>query len=616
MKNIYLTIGIISAVTFSGVSAATLHPSQGGTGTNIVPSNGQVLVATTTNLYVPVNQSVLTAPAGLLTGTTLASNVVDSSLTSLGTIVTGVWNATRLAFAYLAQGSGLSVLGVAGNSTADHASIVAGTDDQVLRRSGTSLGFGAVNLASSNAVTGVLPLSFGGTGTTTANGALNVLLPSQITNSGKFLTTNGIDASWGTVSGGTASPAGSNTQVQFNNSGVFGADANFSWDNTNKKLQLGSTTTTYIGTKLSTIETKDYSANNQRSISLNNSNWDINLGTVNGGTGEFFGRKESVKITATSTDMVGDFPSWQAGVTKKTFDLNGLTIGDDVSGDSPSATIYGDYTGLTGSININNVNSAAGNMLKIYGSRLDMTPTINTINDVNSSKEIIGHIINLAPLGLSNTNIQGMQINVTGNSNSAVGIQSVGISNCGSCTATGIEAQASNSGFGGLAVGFKSLVNADGFDAYAFKGEGSAPSYLNGALGVGSSSPSSALSVKALNTTSNIFTVASTTNLVLFQVDKKGHIKAGGVTPTMGTCGTTPSVVGNDTRGVITVGSGISVTSCALNFKETYTTAPVCVISTSSTGVTAKITSISTTVLMTGFSSTLGGGKVYYQCLE
>jgi hypothetical protein len=43
-----------------------------------------------------------TAPAGSLTGTTLASNVVTSSLTALGTIATGVWQGTAIADTYLA----------------------------------------------------------------------------------------------------------------------------------------------------------------------------------------------------------------------------------------------------------------------------------------------------------------------------------------------------------------------------------------------------------------------------------------------------------------------------------------------------------------------------------
>lgn len=36
-----------------------------------------------------------------------------------------------------------------------------------------------------------------------------------------------------------ATPAGSNSQVQFNSSSSFGADSNFNWDNTNKRLGLG-----------------------------------------------------------------------------------------------------------------------------------------------------------------------------------------------------------------------------------------------------------------------------------------------------------------------------------------------------------------------------------------
>jgi len=42
----------------------------------------------------------------------------------------------------------------------------------------------------------------------------------------------------------SASPAGSNTQIQFNDSGAFGADSLFNWDNTNKRLGVGETTPT------------------------------------------------------------------------------------------------------------------------------------------------------------------------------------------------------------------------------------------------------------------------------------------------------------------------------------------------------------------------------------
>lgn len=41
------------------------------------------------------------------------------------------------------------------------------------------------------------------------------------------------------ASGGGGTPGGSNTQIQFNNSGAFGGSANLTWDNTNSRLSVG-----------------------------------------------------------------------------------------------------------------------------------------------------------------------------------------------------------------------------------------------------------------------------------------------------------------------------------------------------------------------------------------
>ena len=51
---------------------------------------------------------------------------------------------------------------------------------------------------------GTLPIAAGGTGQTTANTAFNALAPSQTSQSGKYLTTNGTDTSWGTISAGAS----------------------------------------------------------------------------------------------------------------------------------------------------------------------------------------------------------------------------------------------------------------------------------------------------------------------------------------------------------------------------------------------------------------------------
>ena len=53
-------------------------------------------------------------------------------------------------------------------------------------------------------VTGTVAIANGGTGQTTANTAFNALAPSQTSNSGKYLTTNGTNTSWDTVVSGAS----------------------------------------------------------------------------------------------------------------------------------------------------------------------------------------------------------------------------------------------------------------------------------------------------------------------------------------------------------------------------------------------------------------------------
>jgi hypothetical protein len=61
----------------------------------------------------------------------------------------------------LADGTGLSVVGVTGNSTTTYADITAGTDKHILRRSGTSVGFGTIDYAAAGGST-LVPLANGG----------------------------------------------------------------------------------------------------------------------------------------------------------------------------------------------------------------------------------------------------------------------------------------------------------------------------------------------------------------------------------------------------------------------------------------------------------------------
>jgi len=62
---------------------------------------------------------------------------------------------------------------------------------------------GATAWNAAHTLSGTIDIANGGTGQTTSTAAINALLPTQATNSGKYLTTDGTNTSWATVSGGS-----------------------------------------------------------------------------------------------------------------------------------------------------------------------------------------------------------------------------------------------------------------------------------------------------------------------------------------------------------------------------------------------------------------------------
>lgn len=91
-----------------------------------------------------------------------------------------------------------------------------------------------------------------------------------------------------------------------------------------------------------------------------------------------------------------------------------------------------------------------------------------------------------------------------------------------------------------------------------------------------------------------------------------GHEEYGGATPTVSSCGTNPTIVGNDNTGIITT-SG-TVNSCTLTFAKTWTNSAICIEADDSTALTADVSSISSSSVTFGFSASLGTGHIYYHC--
>ena len=105
--------GTASGPGSSALTLATVNTNTGSFGSSTsIPSftvNGKGLITAASG-------NVVIAPAGTLTGTTLASNVLTSSLTTLGTIGTGIWQGNPVGTLYGGTGSTAGAWLLGGNT--------------------------------------------------------------------------------------------------------------------------------------------------------------------------------------------------------------------------------------------------------------------------------------------------------------------------------------------------------------------------------------------------------------------------------------------------------------------------------------------------------------------
>ena len=143
--------------------SGVLPIANGGTNASATPTANAVAYGTGTayafTAAMTAGQILLGNASAVPTPTTVTGDVTISN-----TGVTAI-AANAVVLADLAQLAALSILGNGTNATANVAAITAGTDGNILRRSGTTLGFGSIDLASAGAVGAtVLAGANGGTG--------------------------------------------------------------------------------------------------------------------------------------------------------------------------------------------------------------------------------------------------------------------------------------------------------------------------------------------------------------------------------------------------------------------------------------------------------------------
>jgi len=140
----------------------------------------------------------------------------------------------------------------------------------------------------------------------------------------------------------------------------------------------------------------------------------------------------------------------------------------------------------------------------------------------------------------------------------------------------------------------------DGSDSNKFKIDDSTATRLtisSGNVGIGTTSPSALLDVAG-------------------PIRIKSGLITNGTAPTIttgtGDCGTSPSVVGNDLSGTITVGSGVNGGKCTVTFSAAKSSTPNCICQNSTTANLTRAASQSTTSFQCTGTLTAGDQLVYW----
>ena len=205
---------------------------------------------------------------------------------------------------------------------------------------------------------GPLPISQGGTGQTTATGARTALLPVQTNQAGKVLATNGTDVFWTT--GGSGTPGGSDTQIQFNDSGTFGGISALTVNKSTGALTSGSTVTATGFT----ANAAEGTARSLRFLTSTSNRWTLQVDSAAESGANAGSNLELIRYADNGTTQNSVFTvSRASGVVdfKATPTVNGVAIGGGTYTAGTGLTLSGNQFSLTTPVAPANLGSGTAN---------------------------------------------------------------------------------------------------------------------------------------------------------------------------------------------------------------------------------------------------------------
>lgn len=125
--------------------------------------------------------------------------------------------------------------------------------------------------------------------------------------------------------------------------------------------------------------------------------------------------------------------------------------------------------------------------------------------------------------------------------------------------------------------------------------------------------PTAGLKLKMAVTNGAIFLQPAGTGQV--QIASHNGLTQNSTAPTMGACGTSPSISGTDGAFAVTTGTG-GPTTCVVNFGATWSGTPVCVSNTNSSTISSAITALSATAMTMTFSAAFTSGVARVHCFN